>query len=199
MELSVSAAIMGLIMTGLWYMMQAGTRYVRVTNATIEVQQACMSALGRVSQELGESSHWGVRMGDSSVVFWSPRDESGRVRYDSQNRILWQKAVAYYVEMVNGVSSLVRKEQMLDHPSSKPPDTPTAESMRNDTALRPRVVAQDIVLLDVAFGAGGEELEGVDDKNLVTLKAAAELQTIERKDATHDFRMEIMTRVILKN
>lgn len=190
---------MGLILTGIWYMMQAGVRYVRVTNATIEMQEACLTALASMTQEIGESSRWAFRTDGTEVVFASPRDHLGKVRFDGQNRMLWQKVVAYYVETVNDIPCLVRKEELLEKPTSKPPDLPSANSLQGDASLVPRVVARNIESIRAVYGDPTDAT--VDTQNLVTLTAVAEIVTLDtrRQKGEKDFRMQISTSVVLKN
>lgn len=192
---------MGLIMTGIWYMMQAGMRYVRVTNASIAVQQACLTALGRITQELGESSRLGFSLSGSKdsaeLVLASPRDEKGRLRYDSQNRLLWQKSVLFYIDRVNGVRCLMRKERLLSRPTAKPPDLPPAAVLRDDPTLPPQLVASHVS--DFRAGYAHDEDTGVDSDNRITLEVAAEVETIERGGSTKDFTFKIESGVVLGN
>lgn len=190
---------MGLIMTGIWYIMSSGMRYVRVTNAAIDVQSACLTAVGRLTQELGETTPIGLSIGGggSEVVFASPRDPNGRLRYDNQNRLQWQKIVVFYVDTAEGVRCLMRKEDALDHPVSKPPALPTAASLIANGNLPPRVVARHVKSFDAEYAI--DEETGIRSKNMVALKVVAEVETIERRGSTKDFKFDITTSVVLGN
>lgn len=190
---------MGLIMTGIWYIMSSGMRYVRVTNAAIDVQSACLTAIGRLTQELGETTPIGLSIGasGSEVVFASPRDTSGRLRYDNQNRLQWQKIVVFYVDTIEGVQCLMRKEDLLERPLAKPPALPSAATLIADGALPPRVVARHVKGFEAEYAV--DEDTGIRSKNMVALKVVAEVETIERRGATKDFKFDITTSVVLGN
>ena len=187
---------MGIILLGIWWVMSAGLRYVRVTNATIDVQRSCLIALARVTQELAEANQFGLETTGSEVIFSSPRDDSGILRFDVANRLLWHKVVAFYVETVNGVPCLMRKEKMLPKPLSKAPAPPPISSIRNDGSLVPRVVAQNIATFTVVHDNPDDPSTPLD--NFLTITAISELRTIESR-VGKDFQVKITTSVTLKN
>lgn len=173
---------MGLIVTGIYYVMVAGLRYVRVTNATIDVQRRCLTALVGLTQELGESSPKSYFSDSTSLTFASPRDRNGTVRYDLGSRLLWHKQVAYYIKRVDGVSCLMRLERVLPKPLTKPPDPVTLSTMLAESTEPPRIVTRDIV----AFVSSSTDP--------VDLSVTAAFE-----DGGRDYRVTITSKVTPKN
>lgn len=173
---------MGLIVTGIYYVMAAGLRYVRVTNATIDVQRRCLMALVGLTRELGESSPKSLVSDTTGLVFASPRDRAGSVRYDVGSRLLWQKYVAYYVTRVDGVSCLVRFERALPKPVAKPPEPVTLSSLLAESTEPPRVISRDIVAF---FASSGNPID-------LSVTAAFE-------DGGRGYKVTITSKMTMKN
>lgn len=187
---------MGLIVGAIWWVMVAGLRYVRVTNATIDVQRSCLTALARVTQELTEANQFGFETTGSEIIFVSPRDENGRLRYDIANRLLWQKLVVFYLDTVNGSQCLMRKEKLLDKPVSKAQTPPSVATLRNDPNLLPRLVASHISSFNVV--RGNPDDPDVPPDSYVTITAISDVRTVESRIGK-DFSIKITTSTVLKN
>lgn len=182
LEVLISAGLMGLVAMGVYYVMSAGLRYVRVTNATIDVQRRCMLALVGLTRELGESSPRSFFSDGTGLTFASPRDNLGALRYDLGSRLLWQKCVAYYVTPVEGIPCLVRVEKALPKPVAKVPDPVPLSTMRAEITEKPRIISRDIVSFTTSTTSP------------VELSATAAITDGER-----DFKVTITSKVTLKN
>lgn len=202
-EVLICAGLMGLVLTGIWYVMVAAARYVRVTNATIDVQRSALTGLARLSQELGETSPYTYTMFNNGrglfggITFVSPRDAEGHLRYDVGNRLLWYKMVCYYNQPVNGdKADLMRKERLLPRPTTKPPN-PDSMSLAEDPTVTPLLIASETQLyVDDSNAPSQTDDDDVQKGCMLNLRVDAVRTTI--LDHPCDFRLSLGTSVLLQ-
>ncbi len=113
----VSLAIIGVVMAGAYQLFIEGMQLFRVNQAAGDAQIAVTKASGVITTELANAApeltrHYGppyVPGGGGGggggggtppgLVFATPLDKDGKVRYDEVNgRLYWQRYVAYYFE-----------------------------------------------------------------------------------------------------
>lgn len=143
-EVSIASGLLGLVVLCMYWVMAEGSRYVRVTNATIEIQEQALASLARLTDELAETNVNCLKVQDDvGILFGSPRDADGRLQFDAAGRPLWMKLIAYYRDQIDGVDVFVRKEKMLVTATPDPPDfVDTVPSVATDRSLPARVIAR---------------------------------------------------------
>ena len=145
-EIIVSLLLVSFVLVALGGLLKEGVRFYTNQSVILEVQKNCVLAAQRLSKDLRESS---VDSLDTTfldlVIMGSPRDAEGRVLYDD-GRLQWQKFVRFSVQNLNGTSVLVRDEDWLDSPTSKPP-LPSFSDF--STLDRTAIQARHIESLDV--------------------------------------------------
>lgn len=173
-------------MVCLQQLIAAAVRYYRTSQDTIELQQNVLVSVTKLTTELGESSLQSVLVDPSppgGVIFATPRNASGDIRYDpTSGKAIWERMLCYYVEVVGGVPCLVRKEKPLpatDAPPLIPPGETTA-GFQADVSLPRRVVAHRITAFEVV------------DSAPLLVKVTAE-------DERADFKIEVEANVQPKN
>lgn len=182
-----------MILVCIYSLLSAGVRYFKSSMTTVQLQQDSLLALMWLTRELGESNPKTVATfaNPPGVLFASPRDANGNIALDTQGLVKWQKFICYYLEDRNGVSCLVRKEQMLDHPDiglSPPPIAPPAPRSFQTTAyyknlgVPSRTVAQNVINL-TATGISPLELE----------------VQVHKKDMGRVFELNLKAKVALRN
>ncbi|MEW6277252.1 MAG: hypothetical protein AB1758_01430 [Candidatus Eremiobacterota bacterium] len=152
-EMLLCCALMGLLMVCIQRMMAAAVRYYQNSNATTEIQQNTLVGMAALSTEMVEGNRGSFRVDSNppltGLIFGSPRGADGKVRYEG-TKLLWQKLVCYYVEEVNGVKCLVRREQP-SGPTTFPPlisNAEDCESFQAQPGLPRKIVARNISRLD---------------------------------------------------
>ena len=146
-ELLISAFLMGLCLTSVHMLVQAGNRYLRVSQARHEIQSQALLSLAWLQRELAESdpdSYRTLATPYQGIVFASPRDNSGQVQYDL-GRMLWPKFLCYYVKDQN----LVRKVKSLVPPSPYPPPAPQVDVVASDPNLPLRSLARHVTKFEI--------------------------------------------------
>jgi hypothetical protein len=171
-----------IIVGGVYYVMAAGARYFRVTNATIDVQRSSLAALARLTQELGEGDPRSLGAESNCLVFASPRDSQGRLHFDASSRLVWQKFVTYYWAQFNGAPCLLRKERAFAPTTTPPSVPPLITSLRDDDTVVPAVVSRNIA--EVSFSGA----------NPVDITVTARIVESEK-----EFEVKLSSRVTLKN
>jgi len=118
LEMSISCALMGIIMTCIYALMVAGTRYLNSTNTAIEMQQQSLLAMVWLTHDLGESNHRTISVFPASagILMGSPRDDAGNTWIDLSGAVRWPKFICYYLDTQNEVPCLMRKEHYMDDP-----------------------------------------------------------------------------------
>ncbi|MEW6284122.1 MAG: hypothetical protein AB1758_36245 [Candidatus Eremiobacterota bacterium] len=154
-ELVVASALVSLILLCTQQLIAGAVRYYRISTDTMEVQQNVLVSVTKLTTELGESSLMSVRVDlnpPGGVIFATPRDEEGNIKYDpASGKAIWKRLLCYYVEDVGGIPCLVRKEKQLT-PTDYPPiiaATETTAAFQADPSLPRRIVARRVTVLEV--------------------------------------------------
>lgn len=118
LETMVSASLMALVLGSIYVLLVAGMRYHRATATGLELQQDSLHALMWLTREIGETNPRTILVFNNppGLLFASPRDRSSNIFIDNSGMIRWPKFICYFQQDINGIPSLVRKEQYLDHP-----------------------------------------------------------------------------------
>lgn len=193
-EAIISAGIMGIIMTCVYALMGAGVRYLHSTNAAVELQQQSMLAMVMLTHDIGESNPRTISVfpaSDPGILMGSPRADTGETWVDVSGLVRWAKFYAYYLETVNGVQCLMRKDQYLDDPdlhTDPPPLLPpipqpfqTVDYYRM-LEIEPKVVARHVQAIS---------FQG---KNPILINL-----TVGKEDYGRTFRISLSVKVSMKN
>lgn len=119
----IASALLLLVMVGLTTVFVGAYRYQRATTYLTEVQSQSLLATSAVTRELAESSAGSVRIDSApmGIVFGSPRGVDGALLRDAEGNPLWRKLICFYLDTMNGIPVLVRKEELLASPDTNPP------------------------------------------------------------------------------
>lgn len=159
--MSISAALMSIVLTCIYALMVAGVRYLNATNTAVEMQQQSLLAMVWISHDLGESNARTIKIFNSpaGILLGSPRDDAGNTWVDVSGSVRWPRFMCYYLDTWHGASCLLRKEQYMDDPdlhTNPPPLLPPAPQAWQDYAyyqaleIAPRMVARDVQSLKFA-------------------------------------------------
>lgn len=109
---------MSVVLTLMYMLLAAGMRYHKATSANLEMQQDTLLSILALSRELGESNPRTVALftEPQGILFASPRDDAHDVWVEPSGLLRWPKFICYYVDNVNGIPCLLRKEQYMDDP-----------------------------------------------------------------------------------
>lgn len=192
-ELLIATALVGLLMTMVYTILASGVNYYLSQSATIDVQQNALIAMSALTNELVETNGGSLKTDQDlptvGIVFGSPRDAAGNINYVN-TKLQWAKFVCYYLDVVRDVPCLMRTEKPLSDftfspPISfnfPPPVNPAwdAEFFKSSNGPK-RIVARYITKLETTQS--------------FPLPLTIEASTHVR----YDFKVEIQTKVTLKN
>lgn len=175
-ELLVSSGLVLLVLGEIWFLLQAGGRFYLRARGQSEVQRNALFALRWLTKEVtegnpvsfrhyetesesGEAEEAGEAGEIEGLVFASPKDNDGQVRYDSKGRIQWASIVAYYIEPESKI--LYRTSIELDELTSKVPQIDDETHHVNILSALPnrRVIARGIIDLTTEQGPRNVLLE----------------------------------------
>lgn len=122
-ETMITSVVLLLVLGGLVTLLVHGARFSQAMAAATEVQDQALLASAAITRDLSEGSVGSFKVGSAPVglIFGSTRGLDGLMLRDPDGRLLWRKLVCYYIEDVDGVPSLVRKEEALGAPEANPP------------------------------------------------------------------------------
>jgi len=147
-------SVLLLIVLGITFaVLIASVRNYQIYLGLTEVEQGAATANSRLSYELVEANPAGIYADSTGVVFVSPRDASGKVQMSGSDMV-WPKLVCYYLDTINGVSCLVRKEEMLATAQTGTPSVPSTKlpSYFKTAALDRIIVGRHMDRLTVTLG-----------------------------------------------
>ncbi|MBI3925142.1 MAG: type II secretion system protein [Armatimonadetes bacterium] len=150
-ELLVTLALLGILLTGLYLTLLSALRYLSVAQAQQEVGQEALKAAVALRGEVQETRASTLRISSSppGLVFLSPRKPDGSVEWDRWGRLIWQKWICFYLED----ERLLRKEKSLAQPTvSDRPDPVTPALLAADESLTAEVIARGVAAFDVVPG-----------------------------------------------
>jgi hypothetical protein len=164
-ELLISCGLLSICLAGVFLLVSAGSRYLRMADDQTEMQRETIFALNWMVRDTSESdpSSIGNQTTSNLKGFWvaSPRDPStGKVTYDVYGRMLWGKFVAYYQStQANGTPVLMRCWQSSTDPSTgnawvSPPSIASIDAVVNG-AMGNRLVARNVQNLAVNVSTTG--------------------------------------------
>ncbi|MBI3927886.1 MAG: hypothetical protein HY319_20260 [Armatimonadetes bacterium] len=189
LELLIASGLVLLVALSVLALFEAGVRYVRESEARLDIQRDALVAMALVTQELSESNPVAFRTDPDppGVVFGSPRNLEGTLIVDSSGKLIWQKFICYYLEDSGAERRLIRKERMLD-PTVRVsfPPAPGAGLSTADFLVLP-IPARTI--------AGGIESFAVTPSTQVDI----ELTAARRDWKGRDFRVRLQSSVLMRN
>jgi hypothetical protein len=148
----VASALILIVFYGLVAIIFALWRHHEVSLLKTELQEQTILTFSRITHELAETASATVGTGTDGLVFASPRDENGSVIQDSDGRLKWQKFVAFYIETVDGVPTIFRKEKLIPNAErvSDPPSPIGAYSLASirGESLEVKQIARNVAQLD---------------------------------------------------
>ncbi len=138
------------VFIGLTSIVFAIWRAHEVSLVRAHIQEQTLLCITRITRELAETASATVQAEPDGLVFASPRDENSVGNQDPDDgRLLWQKFVAFYVQEVDGVAVVLRKEKLIPT-GSRSPDPPSPAggyslaSIKADDTLPARQIARDV-------------------------------------------------------
>lgn len=176
-EVTVSLALISLVLVSMQQVLHHATRYLRNTTLTNELQQASVISMGRLVTEILESNSGAVR-GDSVnhryVSFASLRDNNDEITF-ADDQLLWHAFIGYYIDTTAEEPKLCRKRQPMGTPSPGVPTVPATldEGFWQSYASARQIIAQRVYYLDVTASTNIVINLGVrskDGKYVVTLQ-----------------------------
>jgi hypothetical protein len=183
-ELVIGSALMGMILYSVWSIVQAGTRYLLVSNETLDLQTNSLTSITRLSQELGESDPncflW--EPATNSIEFASPRDASGKLGYDAYGRMLWMSWITYYTGNNGTVPVLYRKQKAIATPPPYPPAAPANNDLIGDATVAGQVISRHVTQFTATAN------------NPVPLAL-----TVSMNDLGRSFSLSLTTQIFLRN
>lgn len=147
-------SVLLLIVLGITFaVLIASMRNYHIYLGLTEVEQGAATANSRLAWELVEANPGAIAADSTGIVFVSPRDANGNVQM-SGGSIVWPKLVCYYLDEINGVNCLVRKEETLTPPQTGTPSVPSGRtpSWFKTAALDQQIIARHVASLDVTLG-----------------------------------------------
>ena len=124
-ELTVYAALLGVLLSGTYASLTLALRYFAVSNATTDLQSQAQQSILHLVGELAETKGSTVVIlssstGTSGVLFASPRSRLGQYEPNLDGTLNWFKWVCYRLDRTDRV---IRR--MAYYPSSYPVSEPT--------------------------------------------------------------------------
>lgn len=165
-EMVVSAALIGICLTGILALVKAGTRYLLVTNAKQDMQREALLLIRTFAEEFAETNDASFAVGNGvsttnvGVVFASPRSPvNGNIAYDDFGRLFWPKYVCYYVgnEVSTGLKVVNRVVAHIPNPPPFPPGAPPIDDFLAQPFV-PTVVARNVSAFNVTKAASAAEV-----------------------------------------
>jgi hypothetical protein len=144
---SIYSAVLLLLLTGVYSVVEGGARYYRLAQAHQTVNQQAVIGMERVTRELSTASQSTTLPASASpqdhVLFLSAEPAAtatGGFTFDGPS-LEWKKWVCFYV---NGSDQLVRAEDELTLVVTSPSAAPTRDFVTDMLPLPARPVAQGI-------------------------------------------------------
>lgn len=186
-ELTVSAALMMLLMGSLATIFHSGSRYFYTMNTLSDLQRACLVGANRIGSEIAEGNLQAVLEDgtQTGVVFASPRDRVGEVRFNGQNEMLWQQFICYWVEPVPGASGKLMRQYQFLTPINEPPLPTNGPPYFKALPPSPNTGISSMVCENIYY------LDVVRNQNIELTLAA--------KDASGEYRISVKTIVHARN
>ncbi len=124
-ELLIVIAVISLIMVSVALLIRVSVDYYFYSSDQIEVQRRSLLSLSLLTQEITATNFNSIMtdetMPNPGLIFASSIGPSGGALRDASGRIEWNRLVCYYVDVVDGRSALLRKEEAIPG-TNEPPD-----------------------------------------------------------------------------
>ncbi len=149
-ELVVYAALLGMLMTALYFVLTSVLRSFKEEQTATDLQSSAQVAVAQLRMDLGDSHAASIvtNSNPSAVIFPSPRDLNDLFSWDSAGNIFWWSWVCYYQDSSN---NLWRKSITITPTSTPPTGPPSVASFVS--APGGRIVASNLTSFVVSTGA----------------------------------------------
>ncbi len=180
-------------MTTIYTILFYGIQYFQTQTATVDVQQNALTAMSALTNELVESNGGSLKTDQDpptvGLVFGSPRDVNGNIAY-SNTKLKWSKFVCYYLDVINDVPCLCRKEKPLSEFSF-----PGGTNFNYPPPVNPNWDAEFFKSDPRGYKIVARHITGFETTQSFPLP----LKIIASTRLRYDFQVEIETKVTLKN
>lgn len=160
-ETLIASALISICLLGVWRLVQAGSRYLLITDAKVEMQNGALRCLRMIAEQFCETNERAFTVGNSTaspsyasqtnqgVIFNSPRDPgTGEIEHDAMGRIRWAKYVAFYkYEQLPGQFVVARSSANCDPVLPYPRFPPLLDAFLA-TNPSPRIVARHVAIFE---------------------------------------------------
>lgn len=162
-EVIVSIGIFSILMVALNALFHHSIQYIRRTESMVAMQSDALFAITRINSEAINSNRDAFAFSNGplkGVVFASPLNASGTPVMDSAGRVQWQRIVVYYLDTLDGVPVMVRKDRPLATPDSEVPTVTDTDltTIAGDGSLTRKVVARNVIDLQTSFVGNSHEI-----------------------------------------
>ncbi len=170
-EVIIACGLVGICLLGVLALVQAGSRYLMVTQAKMDLQRDALILVRRLNEEFAESNDAafsvsrrdevpvcvacgpGTSNNVDGLLFGSPRSAStGEVVYDAEGRMYWVKWVCYYKRTDAPGPRVVRVVTSVEEPKPFPP-SPILVGAYLSTPLPYKVMARNVSTFHCVKGA----------------------------------------------
>lgn len=167
-ETLIASALLGMMMTGLYFTLVLSLRYQARVHDTADTFQRGLTVTTRLTTELGYGAASSLRVEPEGIAFLSARPVSGPFTHDVNGQVEWHRTLFFYLdgtELHMGEFEIPATTTI-----SVPPDLAT---LRADSRASTRLLAKGVTNFTVTGGSGSDifvRVQGEDDAtNAVTL------------------------------
>lgn len=126
LELILVMGISAIIMVSVGHLIRTGVDYYFYSTTQLEVQRNSLLSMNLLAQELTSSTREGLTTDNNApnpgLVFAISRAADGSPKRGPAGNLLWTTIVTYYIDEVDGIKMLMRKEENLAVEEINPPD-----------------------------------------------------------------------------
>lgn len=170
-EVLISTGILGMVLLACYALVTFSLRWNMKMADSVHVYQQALNASTKISYDFGTGNRDSFVYDLEGFAFASARPPSGTFQLDTEDKLLYQKYVVYYIE--NGV--LFRNERPIDPPASVLPITPELPDLKASLTTQGAVMAEGVSNLEIdivessmlKFTVTGKR----EDKNSITLQS----------------------------
>ena len=162
-EVLISSALLMIVMTLVAHLVQVSSRQYMLMEASLDLQRESVRAANWITREMAEGNrlsveHFPPGAGQlESLTFGSARNQDGSLQYTIGGKLVWQQKVCFFIERLDGRSTLQRIATPLAIRTAFPPRIQPVGYPVPDRAetflkqdLSKRVIARDVdrIILD---------------------------------------------------
>lgn len=186
-ELTVYAALLGVLLSGAYATLTLSMRYFAVARASTDLQSQAQQSILHLVSEIADSTGCSItyknQSAAASIILLSPRDRLGNFQQDASGNLLWQRWTCYSWDASSG--NLTRMTAYLQHPVTVPPACPY--TMTTFPRHASTIVGRSMTSL---------VFSGTD---AVTIQARFQQRVDSSASGTPDSRIDIVDRVTFRN